>query len=221
MKKEYSDFLGNDTLALQYIKDRGYASFSSLRNVRDKLEPSKGSPDYFLFGSELHSMFLENGKRKNELSEGEEKKLKNMISALHSNKLVRTIMATSGMKTEVEFRTPILGLPMLGYIDIDAPKFVADLKSTHLSRLPEFVKAMDFMQAAIYLRMRPQAKSFYYLGICKNPPFRVMTFDARDYAIRLRDADDQLITTINYVKEKTGLGSGESRPSRNRKAPRG
>lgn len=209
MKKGYSEFTGDDTLALKYIQDRGYASFSSLRNVRDKVEPSKMPTEYFTFGTELHSRFLED-KVGELLSDREEDKLSKMIGALRANKLVRTIMETEGMKTEVEFKLPLFGLPMLGYIDIDAPKFVADLKSTHISKLPDFVKAMDFMQAALYLRMRPNAKHFYYLGICKNPPHRVMTFDARDYATRLHEADEVLINTIHYVKEKTGLGVATS-----------
>lgn len=209
MKKGYSEFIGDDTYALEYIKTRGYASYSSLRNVRDKLEPSKMPTDFYKFGSELHSRFLED-KVGELLDDRLEVQMSKMITSLRANKLVRTVMATEGMKTEVEFRSPLLGLPILGYIDIDAPKFVADLKSTHITKLPDFVKAMDFMQAALYLRMRPNAKHFYYLGISKVAPYRVMTFDARDYATRLHDADEILLKTIKYVKEKTGIGTTAS-----------
>ena len=227
MQKGYSDFAGDDTLALEYVKGRGYASFSSLRNVRDKVEPSKMPTEYFTFGTELHSRFLEDTVGEL-LSDREEAKMAKMLSALRANKLVRTLMATPGMKTEVQFKQDYLGLPMLGYIDIDAHdtklKFLADLKSTHISKLPDFVKAMDFMQAALYLKMRPKAQHFYYLGICKNPPYRVMTFDAVDYATRLREANIQLENTINYVKEKTGLGTtagNKAGKGRSRKTAKG
>lgn len=201
--KGYSDFTGDDSAALAYIAARGYASYSSIKNVRDKAEPSKMPTAYFTFGAELHSKFLE-GIRDKVMSDPEEEQLEAMIDALNGNKFVRSIMATKGMKTEVEICQPINGLPFLAYIDIDAPTFIADLKSTQFKDRTQFIRSMDFLQAAIYMRLRPKATDFYYLGISKVRPYKVMPFGVTEYPTRLRDANLELNNLIRYVKSKIG-----------------
>jgi hypothetical protein len=63
MTKNTIEFGGSDKLALEYIRQRGYASYSSMTNVRDKKDPQvfKEMP-YHRFGKELHSRFLEHKK---------------------------------------------------------------------------------------------------------------------------------------------------------------
>src|SRR6478609_1945087 len=165
-------------LALKYIKDRGYASHSSLKRYINGEAPSEfiGS-EAQIFGKELHSRWLEK-KVIDKMSAAFEMLCKAMLAALAANKMVKQLMLN--VKVEVEFKVKILGVMMLGYYDILGKNYVADLKTTRCTTLGQFVSSLDFMQAAIYLRATG-FKDFYYIGITKEMQPKVIIFNVRDY----------------------------------------
>ncbi len=210
-----SEFHGDDKPALDYIRSRGYASYSSMKNVRDCEVPMKGGYDepWFVFGKELHSRLLEN-KTTAKLSIDDEKKLRDMLKALRANVVVQHLLADSineidfgPDKVLAKFKSKgivvsnIYGLPMYGRIDIWNEDNVSDLKSTKCTNMKAFVESMDFLQAAIYLEAT-KSDDFFYLGICKSKPYNVMPFSVRDYPSKLKDAQKDLKRLCKYIKSK-------------------
>lgn len=185
-------------LALQYIKDRGYASHSSLKRYINGEAPSEfqSSPAQ-LFGKELHSRFLEK-KKLTTLSPAEELLMKVMLKELNSHAMVKRLMLN--VKVEQEFKEKILGVTMLGYFDILAKAYVGDLKTTRCTTLGQLVADLDFMQAAIYLRATG-FKDFYYIGITKEMKPKVIIFNVRDYPERLAKADKELVYWLGMLKK--------------------
>jgi len=206
----------DDKPALAYIRKRGYASYSSIKNVRDCVVPSYADEAWFKFGKELHSRFLE-GVKLFTLSADEEIKLAIMLDKLDRHPIVRRLLAKS--KNEIAFGPrpvlekykcidggivvpDVMGLPVLGYIDIaNRPDNLADLKTTRLSNMKAFVESMDLLQAALYLEAT-KAKDFYYIGICKQVPYNVMVFSVREYPERLAEARKEMVRLLKYIKNK-------------------
>lgn len=202
MTKNTTSFQPSDELALKYIKERGYASYSSLVNVRDCRDPSvKKSTVYFDVGTEVHARFLE---KYSSLKLGKEdtKKVVKMVDALESHPVVTKLM--TGALVEQQFKQKYLGLMVMGYIDILPRKDVADLKTTRHKNQHDFAANMDFLQAALYLGVTKR-KDFYYIGIQKEEPFKVFIFNVNQYPKRIEDAKEELKYLIKYVKKKTGL----------------
>lgn len=192
------EFQGDDGPAIDYIRKRGYASYSSLKNVRDKEIPQYKTTTYFKFGGELHSRSLENHIL-DKLSEAEEIQLLGMRRKLWTHPIWRKLMANA--KVEVEFKQPLWGIIVLGYIDILNKDSVADLKTTSCGSMKQFVESMDFLQAALYLAVTG-FKDFYYIGICKRAPYEVWIFNVNQYPDRLAAANKQLRELIAYLKTK-------------------
>ncbi len=186
----------DDKPALDYIRKRGYASYSSIKNVRDCVVPQHVDAKYFIFGSELHSRLLES-KPINKLSRAEETALKDMLQVLKSNAIVKRLL--DGAKCEDKFFVKLWGLQVIGYIDINNTD-LADLKTTRHSKLPAFAADMDFLQAALYLTVTKK-KNFFYIGICKQPPYNLMIFNVQQYPARLKDAQDELKRLVKYIKD--------------------
>jgi hypothetical protein len=203
MTKNSTGFEPSDKLALQYIKEKGYASYSSLKNVRDCVDPSKKtSAVWFDVGTEVHSRFLEKKKPILKLSTEDTKSVVAMVEALELHPVVRRLM----FKAQVEqyFKQKLWGLMVSGYIDILPPKDVADLKTTRHKNQHDFAANMDFLQAAMY-RAVTKRKDFYYIGIQKEKPFNVFIFNVHQYPDRIKQADEELKYLIKYVKKQTGL----------------
>ena len=203
MTKNSTSFEPNDKLALQYIKDKGYASYSSLKNVRDCVDPSKKtSAVWFDVGTEVHSRFLEKKKPILKLSKEDTASVVSMVEALELHPVVRRLMFKA--KVEQYFKQKLWGLMVSGYIDILPPKDVADLKTTRHRNQHDFAANMDFLQAAMY-RAVTKRKDFYYIGIQKEKPFNVFIFNVHQYPDRIKQADEELKYLIKYVKKQTGL----------------
>lgn len=182
--------------ALNYIKDRGYASYSSLKNYRDGIVPSIINAKWLKFGKELHSRFLEK-KVIEILSDAEELVLAAMIKALEENAIVSKLMKR--VAVESEFKEKLYGVPTLGYIDILGKGYVADLKSTSINNGDKFIESMDFLQAALYLAITG-FKDFYYIGISKQSPYNVMVYNVRDYPERIKAAEKELKQLLTELK---------------------
>lgn len=203
MTKNSTSFEPNDKLALQYIKEKGYASYSSLKNVRDCVDPTKKSGGvWFDVGTEVHSRFLEKKKPILELSDDDTNSVVKMVEALELHPVVRRLMFKA--KVEQYFKQKLWGLMVSGYIDILPPKDVADLKTTRHKNQHDFAANMDFLQAAMY-RAVTKRKDFYYIGIQKEKPFNVFIFNVHQYPDRIAKADEELKYLIKYVKKETGL----------------
>ena len=197
MTKNQIEFGGSDEAALAYIRKRGYCSYGSMVNVRDKREPSNFSSTAQDFGKELHSRFLEHKKLKT-LTPEEENMLKEMVHNLAEDYMVQRLMESA--KVEQEFDTTINGLRMFGRIDI-LTFAVADLKTTRLNKLAPFVASMDLLQAAIYKRATKK-KEFYYIGTSKVPPYIPIVFSTASYPGLMHQADQELDYYSKYIKRK-------------------
>lgn len=191
------EFGGSDKLALEYIRKRGYCSYSSMCNVRDKRDPSTYSSTAQHFGHEFHSRFLEK-KKLVTLSVPEEGALKKMLHNLAEDAMVAKLM--EGAQVEVEFHEKVNGLLMYGRIDI-LSFAVGDLKTTSCTSMRQFALSMDFLQAAVYKRVKKR-KDFYYVGSCKLEPHHTMVFNANYHAQRMKEAEDQLDYLSRYIKSK-------------------
>ena len=189
----------NGSFDLAYINERNYVSFSSLKNLRDGISPNF-NPDasFFKFGSELHSRFLEK-KKIETLSEDDESLLYNMLNKLNETRMVTSLMKKA--KVEVEIRTTVQGVPILGYLDIFKDrKYIADLKTTQTNTMKAFVNSLDFMQAALY-QEATGIDDFYYIGICKKSPHDVMVFNVNSYPEILNESKNELKQLLSYVKK--------------------
>lgn len=203
MSKNTVEFKGSDLAALNYIKSKGYASYSSLTMVKNCSEPQKTSTKYFDIGTEVHSQFLEKKKALwKTLTPDEREQVKSMVNALNSHPVVSKLMV--GAKVEQKFDTEVFGLRTVGYIDILLIKDIADLKTTRHKNVYDFAADMNFLQAALY-RAATGRNDFYYIGIQKQLPFKVFVFNIHQYATRVKEADLELKRLIKYVKKKTGL----------------
>lgn len=192
------EFQGDDSAAIEYIRKRGYASYSSIKNVRDCVVPSVSDAAYFKFGKELHSRVLEKTKLET-LSAPEETQLKEMTGVLHAHPVVNKLL--TGAQTEVELRVNMYGVPVLMYIDIWNGNDLADLKTTRHTSPRLFAESMDFLQAAVYLKATA-AKNFFYLGISKQKPYAVMPFNVHQYPDRMDAAHLELRRLLMYIKSK-------------------
>lgn len=185
--------------AIAKIREKGYASYSSLKDVRDGWNGKKVNYPAFDIGSEVHSRWLEDT-RLQKFGKEDELMVKRMVTALKADKLATKIL--TGAQVEVEFKVPILGLPILGYIDILPPaKIVGDLKTTKCTTLKSFMEQQDFLQPAIYLEAT-EREDFYYIGVSKLPPHTVFTFRVSKYPDKLKAARVQMKELIKYVKHK-------------------
>lgn len=188
----------DDSFALDYIRKRGYASYSSIKNVRDcEIPGSSISKNYHVFGKELHSRFLENTKLE-KLPKDEEAKLTAMLLSLNSNPIVNKIMLNT--QREVRFHQELKGVMVLGYIDI-LGEHVADLKTTRHSTMAAFALDQDFLQAAMYMAVTNK-KDFYYIVISKEKPYKSMVFNVRQYPVRLLLAQQELNRLLKHIKKK-------------------
>lgn len=208
------EFSGDDRPALKYIKERGYASYSSIKNVRDCIVPSYSDEIWFKFGKELHSRYLE-GKKLETLSDDEEDKLARMLLALRAHPVAKKL--TEKSQNEIDYGPAVAlkkykskngilvptvhGLPIYGRIDILNATNVADLKTTKITNMKAFVDSLDFLQASIYLAATGR-KDFFYIGICKQNPFPLMIFNVRQYPDRLAAAEMELRKLCKYIKNK-------------------
>lgn len=206
IETEFND----DTLALKYIKDKGYASYSSMKNVRDCAVPMKWSADYFDTGIAVHSLLLEHrleDKIRAKLTEMMLWEVKMMLASLARNPVVCKLL--EGSKNEDKFPAdgapPVLinRLPVLGYIDINGRQAVGDLKTTRYTKKSQFIQAMDFLQASLYRRVTGK-DDFIYVGISKVS-FEVFTFNVNEFPTRIMQADQELERLTKYIAKKLCL----------------
>jgi hypothetical protein len=193
-----TSFEGSDKLALDYIRQRGYCSYSSMVNVIQKRDPEPfKETTYYRFGKEHHSRFLER-KKTCQLTLPEEKALKEMVYNLAEDALVQKIM--ENVQVEQEFDVVINGLRMYGRIDILGADLVGDLKTTSIPNLHAFRAKMDLLQVVIYKRAKIR-KNSWYIGSCKLPPYHPLVFKA-DNLPAIREAEQQLDYYTRYIKSK-------------------
>ena len=191
----------DDKPALDYIRKKGYASYSSITNVRDCKIPTKVDEVYFKFGRELHSRLLEN-KVLEKLSAKEEQMLAAMLAKLRANAVVKQLLSKSLNEQWFPKGFELHGLRITGRIDIlNGKDNVCDLKTTRLTNMKAFVESMDMVQASLY-KLATGVKDFYYIGCSKLPPHNVMVFNVNQYPDKIKEADKELIRLIRYIKSK-------------------
>jgi hypothetical protein len=185
------------TAAIKYIKEKGYVSYSSLCLYKNGDEPTPSNAAYFTFGTELHSRFLEK-KKIEKLDKEQEKQLKLMIKSLEASPIVTKLM--KNVKVEQLFKEKILGVNTLGRIDVLGKTYCGDLKTTRLNSMPAFVNSLNFLQPALYLRATG-LKDFYYIGISKQAPYKVMVFNVREKPKELQAAQNELTLLLKQLKK--------------------
>ncbi len=190
----------DDIPALEYIRVKGYASYSSLKMVRDCQIPTKFNAAWFDLGTAVHSLLLEHKldpEVKARLTPDMLIQVKLMLSSLCENAIVQKLL--KGSKNEDKFDIKINGLPVIGYIDINNIE-LGDLKTTKHTSKAQFVKDMEFLQAAIYLKATGK-KDFIYIGASKTKPYEVFTFNVNEYPDRLKEAFNQMNSLTKYVRD--------------------
>jgi len=204
----------DDKPALAYIRKRGYASYSSIKNVKECRVPTPFVEEvWHIFGKEHHARLLEK-KHLKILSAKEESDLQAMMDTINTNAIVKRLLYNS--INEIAFGPAwvlkkfkqsgivvpdIYGLPVYGRIDILNTTNQSDLKTTKLTNLAAFVKSIEFLQAATYLKAVPR-KDFYFIGQSKVKPFTVMPFNVNHYPKRLKEAKEELKRLCIYIKKE-------------------
>jgi hypothetical protein len=192
----------NHRSVVEYVRMRGYVSYSTLKMLRDGGQPGvyKSSPAMDI-GTELHARWLEKEKPSIGLFDPPtEKIIKGMHLSLNKDKIATALIKKASV--EVEFTKLVYGVNTRGYIDILPPKdLIGDLKTTVLTSRPAFIKSMDFLQAALYLKAMTR-KDFYYVGVSKIIPHEVFTFRVSDYPDRMKEANAQLKELLTEIKNK-------------------
>lgn len=193
------------TPAELYIKERGYASYSSLKNLRDGDEPFHGSTKALDIGTETHSRWLE-GVVLQIYDDEDEETIMGMVNALNKHKQAMALL--QGSMKEVEFHCPLRGVMVKGYIDILKYKnlaypseHMADLKTLGHNNERKFHADMDFMQPAMY-QMIKGPLPFYYIGVSKIKPHPIFIFNTARYPERIKADRNELINQLTYVKER-------------------
>lgn len=190
----------NDDLALAYIREKGYASYSSIKHVRDKTNPyERSGGNHFDIGTETHARWLEKIS-KLKLPIVDEVIVKGMVESLEKNKMANILL--KGAEVEVKMEQRLNGVPLLAYIDIKQKKFLADLKTYGHTNEAKFIADQDFLQPAIYLALAPEADEFYYIGVSKVHPYKVHTYAVSYDKGRMFAAQKELHTLLKYVKKK-------------------
>jgi len=191
--------IGGSRLMLDYIRQRGYVSFSSLKNLRDGGKPGYTQSIHFDVGAETHSRWLEKKKIKTFDKENEEI-IQGMVKALDADKVASAMLINA--RVEVEFTKPVYGYPAHGFIDIYPPTtYLGDLKTTKCTDRASFIKSMDFLQAALYMHVEKK-NDFHYIGVCKIKPHPVFTFKVSNYPSQLDAAKRELKNLMLYVNKK-------------------
>lgn len=204
----------DDSAAIDYIRQRGYASYSSIKNVRDCVVPAAYKEEvWHRFGKEHHSRYLEK-KKLTKLTNEEESRLRDMMMVLSKHKIAASLVAKSRNEIDygpasvlVKYKSngivvpSIYGLPVYGRIDILNINNVCDLKTTKLTNKKAFAASMDFLQAAVYLAAT-DLTDFYYIGQSKVAPYTVMVFNVNEYPERLLTAVFELKKLCKYISKK-------------------
>jgi len=132
------------------------------------------------FGREFHKRVLEPKKKRCKLSKPEEHMLRNMIASLCAHPVFKKLLLES--KKEILKFGKIDGVPVRGTFDIDKPTVstIADPKTTAAPNYMAFIgSAIKYgypRQAWLYMRIG-KAKYFYFFGIQKQPPWKVLIMD--------------------------------------------
>jgi len=194
--------IGGSSAMIEYIRSRGYVSYSSLKKLRDGEAPGYTGGIHFDVGTETHSRWLEKkiGKK---FDPENERIIRGMVKALDADRVACALL--KGSAVEVEFNKIVSGVKTHGFIDILPPPiipYLGDLKTTKETSRQQFIKSMDFLQVALYLLVANK-KDFYYVGVSKVN-FQVFTFRVSDYPDRLKIAQDELKTLLTYVKKEIG-----------------
>jgi len=102
----------------------------------------------------------------------------------------------------------LYGVTVLGYIDIDGAA-ISDYKTCWHDNSKKFIQEQDFLQAAMYTAVRKR-RDFYYIGICKEAPHKLMIHNVQDYPARIKDAQVELKNLLTYIKLKLAgkIGNG-------------
>lgn len=191
--------IGGSRIALEIAQAKGYVSYSSLVRIRDGVTEVFQGNAATEEGFELHSRFLEKKKTARVFDAEVEKRLTNMESALNADALVSAIMRVS--MVELPFDQILDDVRVFGRLDILSNDFVADLKTTSCTTMNAFVASLDFLQAALYLRVTDR-KDFYYVGVSKIN-LQVFVFRVAKYPGRMKEANKELDELLKYVKANT------------------
>lgn len=196
----------DDSLALQYISERGYASYSSLKNVRDCKNPYEPfeRKEYFDVGTELDANWLLGISKIPDLSPENRKIVDGMHLALQKHKMASLLRADANTQAKIDMK--LEGVPFIGYIDIQKPKYDADLKTFWHSNPKQFIADQDFLQAACYMKADKKS-DFFYIGASKEKPLPgklhlICTYSVLHFPARIKASQKELHTLLKYVKKK-------------------
>ena len=158
-------------------------------------------PAQFLFGSELHSMWLEEGKRENMLTADEEQLLGSMQRMLVQH--ASAYVVAPKIQLEVEITKKINGVMCRGFLDIyNKPgKLIADLKTTSTRSYDEFLAsciAYDYFRQAYFYQKLTGVENFHFIAAPKLPPHKPIILDVRKHPRQMYAAKQEFEFLLYY-----------------------
>jgi len=184
------------------------ASNSGLSRVKRFLlgipEPQWVS-DQFKFGTELHTAWLEKGKRELILTDDEEITLATMLLRLQESSL-QEVVDHPDCQLEIDVEAKVFGVDVRGRLDIfnKKKKIIGDLKTTSCTSYKQFfysaVKYDYFRQAYLYQKMTG-VSNFYFIAVSKYPPYNVFTLNVADHPRQMYAAIQETKFLLYYYKK--------------------
>ena len=159
-------------------------------------------PDQFVFGSEAHSMWLENGKRETYLTAAEEEQLTAMVASLQKSAAQRYIEHPK-VQLEVVLEKKLAGVPCLGKLDIfnKQEKVIADLKTTSTNNPDLFLAsavAYDYFRQAYFYQRLTGVEKFLFIAVSKVAPYRVHLLDVSKYPRQMYAAKQEFDFLLHF-----------------------
>jgi hypothetical protein len=163
-------------------------SYSGLEVLRRNLlgEPQmEAGADFFLFGTALHEVFLENKfEAYNQLPVWQQRKVDEMVEKLHAHPVVQKLME-GAIKEDKQYKK-LNGVLIAYILDAKQPKLSrgSDLKTTtattHYDCLKKAITYGYPKQGNIYVRME-KLKEFYFIFICKSAPYDIFISSYKEF----------------------------------------
>lgn len=155
-----------------------------------------GKEGYLHFGNYLHTAFASYPRnRVLNCTIEEAKKLTEMLTKLYEHKIVLALVRDSIREEAFYVNLGPVRVKMILDVKQVHSKTGSDLKTTDCKTYSDFLaKAKEygyFRQADTYM-LGAGLKEFYFIGICKEPPFEIFILRVNDYRKEMAYAREEL-----------------------------
>lgn len=160
--------------------------------------------EQFIFGAELHSLWLE-GTREEEMSEADEELLLTMYDSL-VNSPAQEYVEHAHAQLELEIKKKLYDVPCLGYLDIfnkhtGVGGIIADLKTTSTNSPEQFLHSCilyDYFRQAYFYQRLTGVEDFVFIAVSKVFPHRVHMLHVKDHPRQMFAAKQEFEFLLYY-----------------------